>query len=145
MNDLINHIKENCTPIDREFRYDQMLDDCYDFKDVGGPFAHMVPSQVLKEMDPTAYRCGVNDYMDGEDTYEIDYETYDRNEVENARQEFIDGLESDLDQLQTELDEIEVEDARDLSLSEQEAEIERLRTEISALEERISEARSYEF
>lgn len=109
MQDLIDHIKANCTPIDREARFDQMLDEVYDFKSVGGPFAHMVPSQVLKEMDPTAYRCGVNDHMDGEDTYEIDCETYDKREVEDARDEFVSDLANDLEAIEEMINELDTQ------------------------------------
>ena len=145
MKDLIDHIKENCTPIDREARFDQMLDECYDFNSVGGPFSHMVPSQVLKAMDPTAYRCGVNDHMDGEDTYEIDGETYDMAMVEEARDEFVSDLELDLSCAETAISDIEVEDAGDLSLAEQEEEIFKLQDQINTLEERINQAKSYQF
>lgn len=109
MKDLIDHIKDNCTPIDREARFDQMLDDLYDFSRVGGPFNHMVPSQVLKEMDPTAYRCGVNDYMDGEDTYEIDGETYDMAMVEEARDEFVSELATDLEAIEEMINELDTQ------------------------------------
>jgi len=145
MKDLIDHIKANCTPIDREARFDQMLDEVYDFKSVGGPFTYMVPSQVLKEMDPTAYRCGVNDYMDGEDTYEIDCDTYDKEEVEDARGNYIGALEDELADLQYELDQVEVEDSGDRSLTEYEDERDRLQDQINTVEERINEAKSYQF
>lgn len=136
MKDLIDHIKDNCTTIDREARFDQMLDDSYDFESVGGPFSHMVPSQVLKEMDPTAYRCGVNDYMDVLETYEIDCETYDMREVDEAKDSFIEDLELELSDLEDELSEVD-EDELDT--------IEFLQDEINTLEERINQAKSYQF
>ena len=46
--------------------YDESLDDCYTFDEVGGPFKGMSPARVLSEVDPTAYRCGLNDYNDAE-------------------------------------------------------------------------------
>lgn len=142
MKDLIDHIKDNCTAIDREARFDQMLDDCYSFEDVGGPFAHMVPSQVLKEMDPTAYRCGVNDYMDGEDTYEVDGETYDPREVDEARDEFVSDLEAELSDMQEDL---ESQDVDDSGWTEQYHQQQNLQDQINTLEERINQAKSYQF
>ena len=42
--------------------YDSMLDDCYDDVNICG--LNYVPSRALKEVDPIAYRCGCNDYID---------------------------------------------------------------------------------
>lgn len=103
---LTARIVEECKPVDREAAFDAMLDECYSFKKVGGPFEWMLPSRVLQEMDPTAYRCGVNDFADGEPWVEIDGETYDRAEVEAVIEEFKDGLESELSDLESELEEL---------------------------------------
>jgi len=40
--------------------YDDMLDDCHE-----GVF-NILPSTILKECDPIAYRCGLTDYNDEE-------------------------------------------------------------------------------
>ncbi len=46
--------------------YESMLSECYgDTVEVCG--MEMDSVRVLKEMDPTAYRCGLNDYADGLD------------------------------------------------------------------------------
>ena len=42
--------------------YDDMLDECYGEVNIGG-FKYAT-SIALKETDPTAYRCGKNDYYD---------------------------------------------------------------------------------
>ena len=136
MKDLIDHVKRECTEIDREARYDQMLDECYSFECVGGPFEHMQPSQVLKEMDPTAYRGGVNDYMDGEDTYEIDGKTYDRKEVEEARDGFVEELEDHLSDLED-----DSEDADHATIDEHN----RLEGERDAVIDQIEAAKNYQF
>jgi hypothetical protein len=104
------HVKSECSQIDREQRFRDMLDECYSFDSVGGPFAYMSPSRVLEEMDPTAFRCGVNDYMDGEDVYEIDGECYDRKEVEEAAEEFIDELRDELSEAEAEIEDDEEPD-----------------------------------
>ena len=43
--------------------YDEMLDDYTPMVKVGS-FEYL-PSRVLKELDPIAYRCGLNNYLDG--------------------------------------------------------------------------------
>lgn len=76
---------------DTEEMYDRMIDEAYDFAQVGGPFERMQPSAVLKEMDATAYRCGHNDYVDSlsrdREYEEIDGELYNAREVEAIRDE----------------------------------------------------------
>ena len=46
-------------PDDYTETYDQDLDE------VNGEFMGMNASYILKEMDPTAYYCGLLDYLDG--------------------------------------------------------------------------------
>lgn len=103
---LTDKIKDECKIVDREAAFDAMLDECYSFAAVGGPFMYMQPSAVLREQDPIAYRCGVNDFADGEPWVEIDGETYDQAEVEAVIEEFKDGLESELSDLESELEEL---------------------------------------
>jgi len=101
---LALRVVEDLTAIDTESLYDQMLDECYSFESVGGIFAGMSPSRVLAEVDPTAYRCGKNDWEDGESRdqwEEIDGSYYDRAEVAELREE----IEAEID------DEIEAEEA----------------------------------
>lgn len=90
------HVVDNCTAIDHEATFDAMLDECYSFENVGGPFACMTPSRVLKETDPTAYRCGVTDYMDSLGTVEVNGDDYDPEDAEKAKEEFIDKIDSDI-------------------------------------------------
>jgi hypothetical protein len=129
---MIQHITENCTPIDREQRFRDMLNECYSFDAVGGPFASMDPAQVLEEMDPIAFRCGVNDYCDG-DTYEIEGETYDVREVDEAKEEFIDDLENEISDLEEEINEVnEDDDDEPEQLAAMIAKLEALENELDA-------------
>ena len=83
--------------------YDDCLDEIYDFSSVGGPFEYMQPSRVLKESDPTAYRCGLCDYVDSQDrTEHDDYKALDSE---------LDDLNDELYDLQTELEELEGDNA----------------------------------
>lgn len=65
----------NLRAFDLESAYDDMLNECCSFDSVGGPFEDMTPSRVLAEVDPIAYRCGMDDYADsliGDQCYESD-------------------------------------------------------------------------
>jgi len=85
-------IKKELVDIDIDKLYEQMLDECYPEIDIIG--LKYSPSQCQKEIDPCAFRCGVNYYIDSlcedNELIEIDNEYFDYNEV----QEFLDGLES---------------------------------------------------
>jgi predicted ribosome quality control (RQC) complex YloA/Tae2 family protein len=107
---LEQHIADECTRIDREARFDDMLDECYSFEKVGGPFEYMSPSRVLKEVDPIAYRCGVDDYEDSEEWVEINGDYYERRDAEKAKEDFIESLESEITDLESEIEELEAED-----------------------------------
>jgi hypothetical protein len=137
--DMLDYIESECKKIDVEESFDRMLDECYSFDSVGGPFAHMSPSRVLREMDPIAHRVGVSEHSDSEDWYEINGDYYERRDVIHTQGYFIDDLESDLADLQGDLD--DEEDADEPS----DAEINRLKGAISELEALIKECRDYSF
>jgi hypothetical protein len=46
-------------------RYDEMLDECFPHW-IGPSGADYCPSDILREVDPVAYRCGFNDWADSE-------------------------------------------------------------------------------
>ena len=52
-----------------EQMYDEFLDECYPTVNVCG--YDFDPSRALKELDPTAYRCGFLDWCDQEG-YDLD-------------------------------------------------------------------------
>ena len=66
-----------------------MLDDCYEEITLGN--LSWSPSYVMKELDPTAFSCGVSEYIDGlvEDGeyYEFDGGYYDFVDVEEMLSE----------------------------------------------------------
>jgi hypothetical protein len=104
-----DRVRNECTSVDIDERYDDMLNELYSFKSVGGPFSHMQPSQVLKECDPTAYRCGKVDWEDSEDLVEIGDEYYYRSDVDRVKEEMIDELDGEID----DLDELVNDDTED--------------------------------
>lgn len=80
-------------PDDYRYQYDQMLDE------VNGKFMGIDASHILKVMDPTAYHCGLLDYLDGLDQDEEKIKKYDYaelieelEEIENEIEELGDKL-----------------------------------------------------
>lgn len=137
---LIEHVCNECSTIDIEARYNECLDECFSFESVGGPFEHMQPSAVLLACDPTAYRCGRNDWLDSERAFitEIDGDYYEIHDVEEARQSFVDSLTDEMNALENELEDLR-EQADDGERDEEqesrlEADIEELRADIAACE-----------
>lgn len=121
-------ITEELTAPDLDSLYDDMLDECYSFKQVGGPFANMLPSRVLREVDPIAYRCGFNDWAD-EDYVEVGGEMYDKREVKEKKEEFLDEIRSEILDLEEEIEEREAE------LTEAEGDEEEIKERKARLEE----------
>lgn len=75
------------TPVDVDQEYKDLLDEIYSFDSVGGPFQHMSPARVLEEVDPTAFRCGLGEWLDSESDRleEIAGDYYLRDEIEEIR------------------------------------------------------------
>jgi hypothetical protein len=99
---LLAHIIDNVPSVDPERLYCEMLDEVYSFESIGGPFAGMSPSRVLLECDPTAYHCGLSDYMDSRRDELVYIETgisggyYNRRAVEKARDELVSEMDEEL-------------------------------------------------
>jgi len=87
-------------------RYDDMINEFYSFEKVGGMFKYMVPSRVLEAVDPTAYRCGFNDWMDGESDQhvEINGNYHKREELEEALDTLLEEAEAHLEELEEDED-----------------------------------------
>ena len=86
-------------PDDYTERYDEMLDECH------GDFMGMNASYILKGMDPTAYRCGLLDYLDGLDQDEEKMDNDECLELFNQLEE----IESKIEELEEELAELDNE------------------------------------
>ncbi len=87
---VIEHlITQHCTAVDGEDLFEEVLDECYEEVKVG--CCTFSPSQVMKELDPTAFRIGVQENLDGlaEDgqLYELNGEYYNTFEVEEMLDE----------------------------------------------------------
>ena len=92
-------IIQNLERINVDQQYDDMLDECYSFKSVGGIFTNMLPSRVLQECDPVAYRCGLNDYIDSEELVEINGDYYDRRDCEEQWDKLFYEMDAQKDEL----------------------------------------------
>jgi hypothetical protein len=62
-------------PEDFDGMYRDMLDSVYGYTDVAG--MQYVTSQVLEKIDPVAYRCGRNDYIDALEDTELNKYRYE--------------------------------------------------------------------
>lgn len=85
-------------PEDFADQYDELLDD------VHGEFMGFDASQILKEMDPTAYRCGLLDYVDGLDQDEEKMKDDDYAEWTEEKED----LESEIEELEDQLYDLEM-------------------------------------
>ena len=92
-------------PDDYEDQFDDMLDESMQEIDIGG--LTYSPSHVLKNVDPTAYCCGLIDYIDSLDVEDSD--------EYKALQDEIDQLQSDIEDLENDIEDLEseIEDLND--------------------------------
>ena len=134
---LTTRIKDELEALDTDKLYDDMLDEVYSFSKVGGPFENMLPSKVLFDCDPIAYRCGYSDWLDSERDriIEIEGDYFDREKVEAIRDEIVAELDAEIASLDEELAEL----SRDEDSDDRREEITIL---ISALEAEIKELNS---
>ena len=84
-------------PDDFADQFDDMLDESGTVEAGGYSF---YPSRILKELDPTAYRCGLNNYADS--VFDVT-----ENDEYKALQEEIDQLESDIEDLESDVEDLE--------------------------------------
>lgn len=86
-----------------EDKYMEVLKDIYGDVEICG--MTMSQARILKEMDSTAFRCGMNDYidsLDNEDFDEYNLLTEEEEDIENK----ISDLESEQNDLEEELSEL---------------------------------------
>jgi chaperonin cofactor prefoldin len=129
-------IQSQLTAIDVSNQYDEMLDECYSFDSVGGIFANMQPSRVLRECDEVAYRCGKSDWLDGmsDQWVEINGNYYDADKAQNIKDQVVTEAEDRVSALEGEIEELEREeesdtdeiDAKKSELSDANAEVQAL-------------------
>ena len=60
-NEIENELDPEVDPEDFTDQYDEVLNESGEIVAGGITFD---PAEILKEMDPTAYRCGLLDYVD---------------------------------------------------------------------------------
>ena len=84
-------------PDDFADQFDDSLDESIPEIEIGS--LTYSPSHVLKNVDPTAYRCSLNDFVDSLDVEDSD--------EYKALQEEIDQLKSDIEDLESEIEDLE--------------------------------------
>ena len=86
-------------PVDLEQLYRDMLDECEPEVKVAG--LSFCASRIIEELDPVAFRCGVNDYADGlvndSITEEINGNHYDLREA----QDIVDEVECEMEEMES--------------------------------------------
>ena len=92
-----------CDPDDLADQFDECLDEAGGVKVAGCTF---YPSQILKECDPVAYRCGLNDFADS-------YFNKEETEEYQALQSEIDAIQEEIDQLESDIEDLENEESED--------------------------------
>ena len=136
-NKLEQRISDELTAIDLESRYDDFLDEIYPDCTVAG--MSFCTSRAIKELDPTAYRCGMSDWESDEGFVEIDGDYYDQSECEKIRDELVSELKSAIEAIEEDLaDEESCEE-------EDKEEIKNLNARIHAIREEIKEWKNYSF
>ena len=83
-------------PVDFADQFNDMLDESGTVEAGGYSF---YPSRILEELDPVAYRCGLNDFIDSLDVEDSD--------EYKALQTEIDQLQSDIEDLESEIEDLE--------------------------------------
>ena len=86
-------------PDNYEDQFDDMLNDSIPEIEIG--CLTYSPSHVLKNVDPTAYRCSLNDFVDSLDVEDSD-------EYKELQEE-IDQLKYDIEELESEIEDLESE------------------------------------
>lgn len=75
-------IKDDST-LDQEYR--DFIDEFNEVKIMGMAYC---ASRVLEELDPTAYRCGFNDWLDSEEWDEFEGDYMKRDDIEKVTEEY---------------------------------------------------------
>ena len=84
-------------PDDFTDQFDESLDESIPEIEIG--CLTYSPSHVLKNVDPTAYRCSLNDFVDSLDVEDSD--------EYKALQSEIDDIQDEIDQLQSDIEDLE--------------------------------------
>lgn len=137
--ELRDFVVSECTAVDTDEMYDDMIDECYSFEKVGGPFSCMCASTVLKECDPVAYRCGKNDWLDGEEYVEIGDEYYQNRDVEKAHEQFISDMGDKITDLESEIEDMESDEDHNLQ------ELAKLKRDLAELQADLATVEKYTF
>lgn len=141
---LLAQIAANLTPLDTEELYANMLDECYPECEIAG--MSFTTSRALKELDPTAFRCGEADYIDSLNLVEIGGDYYEQDAVEAERDSLVTDLEMEVDEFKGDIDQIN-DDIQDetFTLEDGESQIREVQEKIDALTAEIEEIKKYCF
>lgn len=141
---LLKQITDNLTPLDTEDMYRSMLEECYGDIEVAG--LTFSAARIVEELDPTAFRCGMVDYIYSLSLIEICGDYYEQDACETERDSLITDLEMEVDELKGDIDQIN-DDIQDetFTLEDGEAQIREVQEKIDALTAEIEEIKEYTF
>ena len=92
-----------------EIDVDDFLEEYKDCLDEScGDFHGFMYSRILEELDPIAFRCGLNDYCNNKDVEDTE-EWKEANEKVEELESEIEDLESSIEELEEEIEELENE------------------------------------
>ena len=81
------------TDTELDSQYADWIDEIHDFVIVAG--ITFQPSRILRELDPTAYRCGFNDYLDAEELDEVGNYYMNRSDIDACTEALDDDEDTD--------------------------------------------------
>ena len=90
-------------PDDYEDQFDGSLDESIPEIEIGG--LTYSPSHVLKNVDPIAYRCSLNDFVNSLDAEDSDEHKALQLEIDDIQDE-IEDLESEIEDLESEIEDL---------------------------------------
>lgn len=141
---LLKQISDNLTSLDMEELYANMLDEVYPDCEIAG--MSFTTSRALKELDPTAFRCGEADYISELSLVEIGGDYYEQDAVEAERDSLVTDLEMEVDEFKGDIDQIN-DDILDETYTQEEgeSEIREIQSKIDALTAEIEELQNLSF
>ena len=106
MESFSSFINDELTAIDTEEAFEQSLDEEGPVEVCGIDFDR---STILKELDPTAYRTGMNDMFGSSDYVEFEGEYYNSSDFEDKKSDYESQIDDEIDTIDQEINEREEE------------------------------------
>lgn len=134
--EIAKRLEDFYSSVDIEDDYQEMLDETGTVE-IGG--LTYTPSDVLLEIDPTAYRVGLADYEGTrDDLVEVNGDYYTQEDYDEVENEIDDEI-YELEEKQGELEDLQTDLQDELEENTDDEEIEKLKEKIDDLQDEIEE------